>query len=1111
MKKTIKTYLLLIIFLAAGCVGRAPAPEQNNTVSDHLLGRFAREMPPAELDLLLSDPTDSARPGIPVNDLLFILDRVDAGKLIKLISPPEGGVGAAVTLDLIQQIRKIGCARHNISDISVCTTSDYHHLNVLAQLISNINEDNILKLTAVIKEEGLNGSGDSDIKYLSKIAYLVVAADDKGEDQNLDSELQGAAKLADMMNVALDGRDMVHLLSQFDANSCPHAQNKCVDENTFTWNAAGSEITNQMQGLGVLLGIIRHLEKSTSEGGRFTPGEKLGHIINGTRTAAGASAGFDTIQKNYIENRLVTAIEGGDEIGTNVADTAEWRQRMVRVINKTEEARRLAYLLANADIDKILGIIANVNTDSTADSDELSRLGYLVDYTEDGSEWPGQVNGPQKFNEAEMQPHSGDCGSSGSNGSGLCRLILLLNNFDYDRNNTADASLSPLTDRLLPLLTYAVTPTGSESQSEADKRHIQKIARLMQDISEINDISLLLKSLKTDDTENKVLDNLNLVLARVESDKISNLARVVDGQRLAGNSGLQCNATDNAPCDDDSAVVESYLNKLIRLMLALDDTRDGPEKVVQLINAVSDADKLVDLIYDVTDVSNLAGIINDVFKENEVTGCSDTTYTDQTSCESNNEIWGSRDNSIQTLVYLIENVSDSQKLVIMINAASDPADITYLVNSVAMGSTTPADAAGQKLAGMIDNITRAADISYLLREINLQQLRKLINGLEIASISKMADLVNQIEGNECWLHDGVVKLNITNGGSGYLSAPSVSIGGSTEAIALVSGGAVTELIITKKGTDGTVTFIGGGGSSATATTVTADCSSSRGAATGLGKIVNLINNIDSITDVITLINDVDDGNKLGILINKTTNSSNLVSLIEEVIADSDLSLTDLVNLLNSLNTDTDIAKIPVLLNNINAVTENNQTAPTDTNTASDDFKLVIDLMKPYNNLSAGVGINTMVSIIDSLDDGSSQTCTGDCETAVVNLADVISDVDKGSSYGSADAVNYNDATAPNISIREAMVRLISYGGVKCSTGFSSSHVECTGNGADLPGLGASHLAVIMNDLSGAGAGNVISTLNSDTTSMSDLLLTIGCGDQVFSYQSVCESHSPSLW
>ena len=75
---------------------------------------------------------------------------------------------------------------------------------------------------------------------------------------------------------------------------------------------------------------------------------------------------------------------------------------------------------------------------------------------------------------------------------------------------------------------------------------------------------------------------------------------------------------------------------------------------------------------------------------------------------------------------------------------------------------------------------------------------------------------------------GVYQINVTNGGSGYTSAPAVGFtggtgGSGTTAVAVILGGQVIAVVITDPGTGWTgapnVTFTGGGGASAAATAV----------------------------------------------------------------------------------------------------------------------------------------------------------------------------------------------------------------------------------------------------------------------------------------------------
>lgn len=126
-------------------------------------------------------------------------------------------------------------------------------------------------------------------------------------------------------------------------------------------------------------------------------------------------------------------------------------------------------------------------------------------------------------------------------------------------------------------------------------------------------------------------------------------------------------------------------------------------------------------------------------------------------------------------------------------------------------------------------------VTFLIDKVNAQidqQLSKLF------CLTPLTDPIRYYMKNSrativvnAWQEAGVVdSITITNGGSGYTSAPSVSFSGGdgagAEAEAVISGGAVTTINITNQGRNytsvPTISFSGGGGSGAAATATISD-------------------------------------------------------------------------------------------------------------------------------------------------------------------------------------------------------------------------------------------------------------------------------------------------
>jgi hypothetical protein len=111
-----------------------------------------------------------------------------------------------------------------------------------------------------------------------------------------------------------------------------------------------------------------------------------------------------------------------------------------------------------------------------------------------------------------------------------------------------------------------------------------------------------------------------------------------------------------------------------------------------------------------------------------------------------------------------------------------------------------------------------------------------------------------------------------------------------------------------------------------------------------------------------------------------------------------------------------------------------------------------------------------------------------------------------------------------VSAREAMVRMLHHGVNHTSAGYLIANGGAFAlNNVNYPGVGSVHIAQnVLNNLSSAGSVmTVVNLLNNDTTSMTDMIVLIGCGDHVeFSvnplvsntdFYEYCSGHSPNIW
>ncbi|MFO1527388.1 MAG: hypothetical protein U1F16_15570 [Turneriella sp.] len=389
---------------------------------------------------------------------------------------------------------------------------------------------------------------------------------------------------------------------------------------------------------------------------------------------------------------------------------------------------------------------------------------------------------------------------------------------------------------------------------------------------------------------------------------ITRLREVVDGQRVFDNTGTQQTAATSG----------TYLQKMVALLSNISQPLEGPVKVTQMLKGVTSTDKIIDLIYGVTVTANLASIINNIFSESMTIGCSNTAYGAPGTCDQgatttagNGFVWGERNQAVKTMVYVLENVVNTQNLIGVINGTT-PTQVSDLINHVSSSgdsttntaflglnvvnredagvgggaaNTFTLSGAGMRLVKVIDYSSNAAypyDLAFLMNKTSTIKVAKLIIQMPIGQTvagaigsyqlgtGKIGNLLNQISGTNCFnLDNGVTSVTVGGGGgAGYTAAPIVSFagGGGTgaTAVATVSGGVVTNIYVTNPGTTSygggapavTLTPVSGG-AGATGTAVRGSCGTTRGlqqtgpnpiSNIGKGKLVNMLNYITAAND-----------------------------------------------------------------------------------------------------------------------------------------------------------------------------------------------------------------------------------------------------------------------
>lgn len=761
------------------------------------------------------------------------------------------------------------------------------------------------------------GAGTSNIVLLinavsdvNKITALLGSEFPPGAETGL-----GAVRVVALLNTV----DAWMLLPRYDGALAPD-QDTIARVAEFINGIPLEEVTTKVVALVESLGITRAMDDTLSVPNDQQKLDRIAQLIAHTSDVNKLTSLFGGLAPTSITTKLQELLRT-----TTVLD------RLVEVIDYVTVLPRLQALLGDVALPSRLATILNV-----LPAEGATKVGYLVDSLsnnsalvhlidnvaipeglalliaelEDGTTWTGQQGLPQIWT-----------GVPSNNDSGMARLLGLL-----------ETLVSPgQPQRLVQVLNQVTDPTA--------------LMRLIQDLSTPADLVQLITQLDDPSVDPEPTQNLGRVLQATELPKLTRLRELVDGQRAFGNTG-------------DQAV---YINKLSQLVSNLSPMQEGPLKVSQLLNGVSDTDKLIDLIFGVNGLSNLSGIINGINLESD-------PFPNNTA--------------VVTLVYLVENLNTPAKLRSIVDDAL-PAQVVALVNTVATGSQwsdavverTEASvddvlAAGTKLSEVINGTNDIADLLFVINQpANATAVAEILNNLRIAESPSLAFLLNETTGVSVW--DPLFP----------------------------------------------------------------------DAATGLGKLVNIIDNAIEPASVATLLGTVANPAKLSDLINQVTNSSWIVSLNNAVDADPITTANQLATFIDLLPRP-EVAKLSRLVTALGGTED----------------VLVAGLLAPYvANATQGVGPASLAALVSGLTD----------EAATIKLANLLISLNNQLSY----------LGAP-VSSRVGLVRFLEAGVTYC--------------GQNFPGLSAEHVAVMVNTANSAADLAVL--LN--VLGVESVVPTVGCTDRV---------------
>lgn len=175
------TRLLLLGAIQVACLGTTPSPQPPATPLDALF----QEIGGAEVAVLLADPNAASEPGLPLEDILFLLKATPPRQILALLKQ----AGARVLVDVLRAIKRLECNRPseahptgrfdipNTDRLTDCALSDVPYLDKVVTLMTAVSGSE--RLPMLLRGPPLRDRSDPAMltRYQEKLANLVVGLD----------------------------------------------------------------------------------------------------------------------------------------------------------------------------------------------------------------------------------------------------------------------------------------------------------------------------------------------------------------------------------------------------------------------------------------------------------------------------------------------------------------------------------------------------------------------------------------------------------------------------------------------------------------------------------------------------------------------------------------------------------------------------------------------------------------------------------------------------------------------------------------------------------------------------------------------------------------------